>query len=76
METVGSISGFQCEICSKRFNRKDQFKVHYNQHLNKKKKCQSYGKKFHPMSLARHQKSNACNRKQVHPKQTGMVVEK
>lgn len=67
------ISTFQCGICSKLFNRKDTLKVHLDQHFKKKKECRLCGKMVHPMALARHQKSSACNnKKQVH-QQKGTV---
>lgn len=64
------ITSFTCEICKKEFNRKDQLKVHMNQHLNIKKKCEFCGAEVHPMSLARHQKSSTCNKKSMGSKVT------
>lgn len=62
------IADFQCKICAKKFTRKDQLKTHMNQHLNIKKKCKFCGKELHPMSMARHQRSIACNQQPVGPK--------
>lgn len=55
---------FVCDICDRKFSKKDHIKTHFEQvHLKKKAKCRKCNKLFHPLALKRHQNEKCSDEK-------------